>query len=80
MIIGLQKEQEGLLREVLQRHAPDLLALLDSPDPLKLNENQRDQLRQLVTDEFCATGLGENDEPNKRGLSLEYLIDHLGHL
>jgi hypothetical protein len=68
------------LREVVQDHRPDLLTILDSREDVALTEQQRDDLRQAVTDEFCQTGLKENDEPNQRGLLLEEIIDRLGHL
>lgn len=69
-----------VLREVVQDHCPDLLTILDSREDVALTEQQRDDLRQAVTDEFCQTGLKENDEPNQRGLLLEEIIDRLGHL
>jgi hypothetical protein len=80
MALGLTKEQQKFLRETLMNRAPEFLNLLDSPEDVRLSANQRDELRQIVTDEFCATGLRENDEPNARGLVLEDIIDRLGHL
>jgi hypothetical protein len=80
MALGLTKEQQQILRETLMNRAPDFLNLFDSPEGVRLSTNQRDELRQIVTDEFCATGLRENDEPNARGLVLEDIIDRLGHL
>jgi hypothetical protein len=80
MALSLTKEQQKFLRETLMNRAPEFLNLLDSPEDVRLSANQRDELRQIVTDEFCATGLRENDEPNARGLVLEDIIDRLGHL
>jgi hypothetical protein len=80
MIKDLSKAQQDLLRDILQRHGSQLLILLDSPDAIKLTGNQRDELRQLITDELCATGLRDDYEPNQRGLLLEELIDRVGHL
>lgn len=80
MALGLPKEQEKVLRETLLNRAPEFLSLLDSPEDVRLSADQRDELRQIVTDEFCATGLREDDEPNARGLVLENIIDRLGHL
>lgn len=68
------------MREALLNRAPDFLNLLDSPEDVRLSADQRDELRQIVTDEFCATGLREDDEPNARGLILEDIIDRLGRL
>jgi hypothetical protein len=45
-----------------------------------LTNDQREELRQILTDELMETGLGDDDEPNERGLLLEELIDKLGHL
>ena len=80
MALRLPKEMADVLREVVQNQRPDLLTILDSPADFELTEQQRDDLRQAVTDEFCQTGLKENDEPNQRGLLLEEIIDRLGHL
>jgi hypothetical protein len=71
---------EGLLREVVQGRRPDLLAILNSPAQGGLTELQRNELRHAVTEEFCRTGLREDDEPNPRGLRLEELTDRLGEL
>lgn len=80
MALNLPKEQQQILREVLLNRSPDLLNLLNSSENIRLSESQRDELRQIVTDEFCATGLREDDEPNARGIILEDIIDSLGHL
>ena len=80
MALRLSQAMADVLREVIQNHRPDLLTILDSPVDVELTEQQRDDLRQAVTDEFCQTGLKENDEPNQRGLLLEEIIDRLGHL
>ena len=76
----LSKEMEGLLREVVQGRRPDLLAILNSHAEGGLTELQRNELRHAVTEEFCRTGLREDDEPNRRGLRLEELTDRLGEL
>ena len=80
MALQLPQEMARLLREVIRDHRPDLLDILDAPENIQLTEQQRDDLRQAITDEFCKTGLQENDEPNRRGLLLEELIDRIGHL
>ena len=79
MALQLPQEMAAVLREIIQSHRPDLLHIVHSPHDVQLTEQQRDDLRQAVTDEFCQTGLQENDEPNQRGLMLEELIDRLGH-
>jgi hypothetical protein len=69
-----------LLSEVIWKRCPTMSGTLGSLQEVQLTEYQRDELRQAVTDEFCETGLQDNDEPNERGLLLEELIDRLGHL
>jgi hypothetical protein len=69
-----------LLREVLLARGPQFLHLLDSPELTQLTEDQRDQLRELVADELCATGLSVDDEPNQRGVVLDDLIGLLRKL
>ena len=80
MALSLPQAMADVLREVVQDHRPDLLTILESRENIELTEQQRDDLRQAVTDEFCQTGLKENDEPNQRGLLLEEIIDRLGRL
>ena len=80
MTLKLKKESEALLRAVLARQRPELLHLLDSDSEAEVSNEQLDELRQIVTDEFSETGLREDDEPNSRGLLLENLIDELGRL
>jgi hypothetical protein len=80
MALRLPKEMAVLLREIIESHRPEMLGILDSPEDSRLTEQQRDHLRQEITDEFCRTGLQANDEPNQRGLLLEELVDRLGHL
>lgn len=80
MTLKLKKESEALLRSVLSTQRPELLHLLDSPSETEVSNEQLDELRQIVTDEFSETGLREDDEPNSRGLLLENLIDELGRL
>jgi len=71
----LNSQQLTLLREVLEKRRPDMLFIFDSPTGIELTEKQRFELCQSFTDEFCVTGLGQNSEPNARGLLLEDLID-----
>ena len=78
-----------VLLKLNKHHQNLLIALLNKSGQLKLIQRRgtslyceasnRDQLRQLVVDEFCNTGLKADDEPNARGLELEGLIDAIGH-
>jgi hypothetical protein len=69
-----------LLREILSKQQPKLLLLLTSLGHTPLTEEHREELREALAAELCDTGLGENDEPNLRGIHIESLIDQLGHL
>lgn len=65
------------LREVVQNQRPSLLPLLDRLGRVPLTVAERTKLRLGVADEFGATGLTENYEPNAWRLRLETLIDYL---
>lgn len=72
----LNVEQAALMREVLQRWAPDALAdLFPKACDNSLVRAERLRLSELVAAEFVATGLDAAWEPLARGLKLEELID-----
>jgi hypothetical protein len=73
--IRLPERLFGLLREVLERRAPELSSLLRDGGRVVLREGQKRAVQELVGDEFAETGLRDDDEPNQRGLDLEKLID-----
>lgn len=77
MTVQLSAQLAELLSEVVKKHCPHLTSLLDSHGHIELTDSQRDELQGAAGDEFLATGLEENDEPNKRGLLLEDLIGRL---
>lgn len=76
----LKSDEKDLLREVLWKHRPNLMILVDDLGNIPLFNAQREELREALADELVETGLDKNDEPNERGLLLEKLIDRLGHL
>jgi hypothetical protein len=80
MALNLPAELSALLSEVLWKRHPSMIGIVASLQNVVLTDDQREELRQALTDEFMDTGLRENDEPNDRGLLLEELIDKLGHL
>jgi hypothetical protein len=80
MARNIEKLDRDLLQEVVLKRDPDLLLLIENLGMKPLTEAEREQLRAVVADELCATGLREDDEPNQRGLKLEELIDILGSL
>jgi hypothetical protein len=69
-----------VLREIVEKHRPELLALVASIGTEPLTEDSRDTLRIVVADELVDTGLDERHEHNQRGRMLEDLIDWLGHV
>jgi hypothetical protein len=77
MILKLKPEMEELLREVLEKRRPDLLKLIPPYREIDLTDFELDEVIDAVTDEFTATGLKEDDEPNQRGIRLDDLIGAL---
>lgn len=73
MILKLNRKMRELLAEVVKKRRPNMANLLTS-EVMKVSDLELDELFDIVGDEFCETGLGENDEPNARGLLLEDLI------
>lgn len=69
----------ALLRRTVERHAPELISLVDAVGEAPLDETDREALRSAVLSEFLSAGLESNDEPTPYGLELEALIDALGH-
>jgi hypothetical protein len=57
-----------------------LLDRLATVGEAPLTPDEREDLRDAVSQELLASGLTGADEPNSRGLALESLIDALGHL
>jgi hypothetical protein len=71
----LKSDELALLREVLQRRAPELLPLLAKAGANTLDRNERLRLCELISAEFAETGVGGDAEPLQRGLKLEALLD-----
>jgi hypothetical protein len=67
-----------LLVELVGKHRPELLPLVKLIGLKPLSMEQREDLRSVVATELTESGLDINDEPTKRGLLLEELIDWLG--
>lgn len=65
-----------LLRTVVAKRDPEMMSVverMESGGPCA--DDERTRLCLLISDEFTATGLGEDDEPLPRGLLLEDLLD-----
>jgi hypothetical protein len=72
---SLKADELALLREVLERRAPDLLSLLAKAGANTLDRNERLRLCELIGAEFAETGVGADSEPLPRGVKLEALLD-----
>ncbi len=75
----LSAEEVELLREVVTKHDPSLAVLLDLLGNTPLTQEQREALRGVLADEFSATGVRADWEPNPRDLRLDDLIGQLGY-
>jgi len=74
------EEAIKLIKDIISKHDRTLLPIVESIGKSPLTLDERESLREVISDEFIATGLDENYEPNGRGYMLEGLIDILGHL
>ena len=74
---SMSTELQALLKAVLLKHSPDLIAVVSNNNLSTLNDDERNRIIQLVSLEFSETGLESDDEPNPRGLALEELLDAL---
>ena len=75
----LSRTEADVLRQVVSRRSPTSLPLLDALAERRLSDDEREELRQIVMDDFVARGLREDDEPNEYGHRMERIIDALGH-
>jgi hypothetical protein len=73
----LKDEDFRLLREVVWRNKPSLASVASLVGGQALTENQREELREILADELCSTGLKPDGEPNERGLRLDSIIGNL---
>jgi hypothetical protein len=67
-----------LLEEVVRKRNRELAALVLSGEFGRLNTRDYEEIRLSLGKELCETGVGEDDEPNKRGHEIESLIDWIG--
>jgi hypothetical protein len=77
----LSANMTALLRNVVERHGPDLVPLIDILGVRPLSKDDREALRGAVASELTITSgaLDSAYEPTPFGLELEALIDALGH-
>lgn len=74
---ALRADELELLREVLNRHAPELIELLPRAAANMLERSERLRLCEVIAAEFATSGVGADLEPLPRGLKLEELVDVL---
>ena len=74
----LRPEDLVLLRSTVQKRRPELLPLLDLFGVQLLTDDQREDLRDALLDEFLETGIRDDDEPNAYGRHLDDIIGRLG--
>jgi hypothetical protein len=72
---NLTPEMRLLLEEVVCNQQPSFTLRLDNVYQGTLTDDERRIILDALSKEFCATGLGPDDEPNARGIQLESLID-----
>jgi hypothetical protein len=53
------------------------LAVIDGERALDLPLNVLQEIETAIGTEFTATGLGDDSEPNQRGVQLEQLLDEV---
>jgi hypothetical protein len=68
-----------LIEGIVRARAPTDLRVATALQDRHLSDEQRETLRELLSDELVETGLGPDDEPNERGRLIEAAIDWLGH-
>jgi hypothetical protein len=71
----LKEHQTKLLKEVVTKRCPQLLAHVESGDLAGLAHAERQTVMNALSDEFTASGIGKDWEPTQRGLQLEELLD-----
>jgi hypothetical protein len=72
----LKPTELALLVEVLRKRSASLLPAVDRLN-IGVSHSELREVCDLLTEEFVASGLDDNDAPTQRGLMLEDLIDVL---
>ena len=73
----LGSEERRLLTEIVEKWRPEWLDVVSASKTRTLTLAERQELCDMLANELVATGLGDDDEPNQRGRSIEGLIDRL---
>jgi hypothetical protein len=61
----IKSEGRALLRRIILRRQPLLLDIVDSLGESPLTEESREEIREVLVEELCESGLREDDEPNE---------------
>jgi hypothetical protein len=72
----ISSNQRKLLIDILKKRDHELICNRINQN-LLLGDSEITEIILILADEFCETGLKENDEPNERGIEIEDLIDVL---
>lgn len=66
------------MRSIFWRRAPRLLSQIESLGKMPLTQEKREELREVLCDEFTEVGLREDYEPTDYGKKVDDLIGVLG--
>ena len=77
MKIHLFRSLGNLLREIAGKYGVQLSIDENGREQFDLSDSIRRELIDAISTEFVETGLGDNNEPNERGIRLEELLDAL---
>jgi hypothetical protein len=80
MDIRLKFSKSALLQEVAAKHGIDVSSSMGVDGMWHLTPAIREALMDAISEEFAATGLMPDSEPNSRGLQLEELLDIINDL
>lgn len=73
----LKAGEFDLLSKVIWQRNPSLMPLVHSLGKAPLTQEEREQLRDVLADEFVEHGLQPDDEPNEWGVKVDDLIGRL---
>lgn len=73
--LHLDRRHFVLLREILEKRQSMFLTLLEAEPRVVIPRDRLREIQELLGDELIQSGLGEDGEPNQRGLEVEALID-----
>jgi hypothetical protein len=59
---------------IILRRQPLLLDIVGSLGESPLTEESREEIREVLVEELCESGLREDDEPNEYGRKVDDLI------